>query len=264
MTAIEVRGLSAGYPNSRSAIEGLDLTVDAGQLCAILGPNGAGKSTLVRVLSGILAPRAGSVTILGERLAGLDRAAVARLVAVVPQHSEVALGFTVEQVVMMGRAPHQGPWMTPTRDCDAAVEQAIEACELGPLRARRVDALSGGEQKRVAIARALAQQAPVLILDEAGAHLDVRHLLALHELLRREVEERQLACVAVVHDLNLAAQYADRVALLRAGRLVAVGSVPEVMTYRRLKETFEAELYVGVNELDGTRYFLPVRPNAPK
>jgi iron complex transport system ATP-binding protein len=119
--------------------------------------------------------------------------------------------------------------------------------------------LSGGEQKRVAIARALAQEAQVLILDEPGAHLDIRHSIEVHEVVRREVAERRLACVAVLHDLNAAAQYADRVALLNAGRLVAHGTVEEVMTYRRLKDVFEAELYVGVNELDGSRYFLPVR-----
>jgi iron complex transport system ATP-binding protein len=98
-----------------------------------------------------------------------------------------------------------------------------------------------------------------LLLDEPGAHLDVRHTIALHDLIRREVAERQLAAVVVMHDLNLAAQYADSVMLLQAGRPVADGPVEEVMTYRRLKEVFEAELYVGVNELDGTRYFLPVR-----
>jgi iron complex transport system ATP-binding protein len=100
------------------------------------------------------------------------------------------------------------------------------------------------------------------LLDEAGAHLDVRHAIALHELVAREVAERRLACLAVMHDLNAAAQYADRVVLLKGGRLVADGSIEEVMTYRRLKEVFETELYVGVNELDGARYFLPVRPRS--
>jgi iron complex transport system ATP-binding protein len=263
VAAIEVRGVDAGYEAGKSTIRGVSLSVEAGTLCAVLGPNGAGKSTLVRVLSGLLPVQRGEVRILGDGLTGLDRAAVARRVAVVTQSADVALGFTVEEVVMMGRAPHQTAWMEPTADDREAVERALQACELDSLRHRPVEALSGGEQKRVAIARALAQEARVLILDEAGAHLDVRHLVAMHELVRREVAERELACIAVVHDLNLAAQYADKVALLRAGRLVAEGTVPEVMTYRRLSEAFETELYIGVNELDGTRYFLPVRPTAP-
>lgn len=160
---------------------------------------------------------------------------------------------------MMGRAPHQGAWMRPSDRDEEAVARALGACDLVALSGRPVAELSGGEQKRVAIARALAQEAQVLILDEPGAHLDIRHSIEVHEVVRREVAERRLACVAVLHDLNAAAQYADRVALLKAGRLVAQGTVEEVMTYRRLKDVFEAELYVGVNELDGSRYFLPVR-----
>ena len=271
------RGLGAGGPTggpaSRTtaaasaagpvdALRGVSLEVRAGELCAVLGPNGAGKTTLVRVLSGLLAPRAGAVSVLGEDIARLDRRAIARKIAVVPQTVEVAMGFTVREVVMMGRAPHQGAWMRASEADDAAVERALAACELADLAARPVAQLSGGEQKRVAVARALAQEAKVLVLDEAGAHLDVRHAVAVHELIQREVAERGLACLAVLHDLNAAAQYADRVALLKDGELVAHGTIEEVMTYRRLKEVFETELYVGVNELDGARYFLPVRPRS--
>ncbi len=258
--AVEVTDVFAGYGET-DALSGVSLRVEPGELCAVLGPNGAGKSTLVKLLSGLLRPRLGRVAIAGKDVTTLDRRALARLVAVVPQHVEVALGFTVRDVVMMGRAPHQGAWMSAADADRDAVERAIEACDLGDLVERRVATLSGGEQKRVAIARALAQEGKVLVLDEAGAHLDIRHNIAVHEVVRRELAGRGLACVAVLHDLNAAAQYADRIALLKGGRIVAQGTVEEVMTYRRLKEVFEAELYVGVNELDGARYFLPVRPN---
>lgn len=260
MNAIELCGVSVSYGAGQGALEDIDLCVEKGEICAVLGPNGAGKSTLVKVLSGALTPRTGTVKILGEPLAGLDRRAIARKIAVVPQSSEVAPGFSVRDVVMMGRAPHQGAWMRPSPRDEAAVAHAIACCELEHLRDRPVAELSGGEQQRVAMARALAQEAAVLLLDEASAHLDVRHFIALSELVHREVRERGLACLTVLHDLNAAAQYADRIALLKAGRLVAHGTIEEVMTYRRLKEVFEAELYVGVNELDNARYFLPVRP----
>lgn len=259
MTAVELRGVWAGY-GAADALEDVSLEVAAGQLCAVLGPNGAGKSTLVKLLSGALRPRRGSVRVLGADLAYLDRRAIARKVAVVPQVVEAALGFSVREVVMMGRAPHQGAWMSANKADHEAVERALDACDLADLADRPVAELSGGEQKRAAIARALAQEAPVLLLDEAGAHLDVRHAIAVHEVVRRELARRELACVAVLHDLNAAAQYADRVALLRAGKIVAEGTVEDVMTYRQLKEVFETELYVGVNELDNARYFLPVRP----
>lgn len=260
--ALELRGISAGYPSGRLALEGISLTVSRGELCAVLGPNGAGKSTLVRVISGALPPVAGEALLLGEPLRALDRRAIARRLAVVPQAQPPPLGFTVREVVLMGRAPHQGAWMRASPRDDEAVQRALAACELEGLADRPVAELSGGEQRRAAIARALAQveEGEVLVLDEPGAHLDVRHSIDLYEVVRREVAERRLACVAVLHDLNAAAQYADRVALLKEGRLLASGTVEEVMTYRRLKEAFEAELYVGVNELDNTRYFLPVRP----
>ena len=258
---VELDRVSAGY-GGEDVLREVSLRVEGGQLCVILGPNGAGKSTLVRLLSGALPPRVGRVVLGGDDIAGLDRRAIARRVAVVPQSVEVALGFSVREVVAMGRAPHQGAWMSASAADDAAVDRAVEACELGALAGRPVAALSGGEQKRVAIARALAQEAPILLLDEAAAHLDVRHSIAVHELLRRELSRRDLACIAVLHDLNAAARYADRVALLKDGRLVAEGTVPEVMTYRRLRDVFETDLYVGVNELDDTRYFLPFRPRA--
>jgi len=260
MNAIELRGVSVSYGLGRGGLESIDLSVKKGEICAVLGPNGAGKSTLVKVVSGVLAPAAGSVSVLGEPLARLARREVAKKIAVVPQASEAPAGFTVREVVMMGRAPYQGAWMRASKRDEEATGRAIASCELEELASREVSTLSGGEQQRVAIARALAQEAPILLLDEASAHLDVRHFIALSELVRREVRERGLACVMVLHDLNAAAQYADRIALLKGGRLVAHGSIEEVMTYRRLKEVFEAELYVGVNELDGARYFLPVRP----
>jgi iron complex transport system ATP-binding protein len=260
MTAIELCGVTVGYGKGRGALENFDLSVEKGEICAVLGPNGAGKSTLVKVISGALAAERGTVTILGAPLARLGRREIAQRIAVVPQSSEAPRGFTVHEVVGMGRAPYQGAWMRASKRDEEATARAIKACELEDLARRPVSELSGGEQQRVAIARALAQEAPVLLLDEANAHLDVRHFIALSELVRREVRERSLACVMVLHDLNAAAQYADRIALLKAGRLVAHGSIEEVMTYRKLKEVFEAELYVGVNELDNARYFLPVRP----
>ncbi len=257
---LKLEDVEARYPDGMVALSGVSLSVQPGQICAVLGPNGAGKSTLVRLLSGALRPSRGAVTLFGEDLATLDRRALARRIAVVPQHVEVALGFTVRQVVAMGRAPHQGAWMRASEEDDAAVERALAACDLEALAERPVTHLSGGEQKRVAIARAMAQTARALVLDEAASHLDIRHAVELHEAVCREVQEKQLVCVVVLHDLNAAARYADRVALLKAGRLVAWGTIEEVMTYRRLKDVFEAELYVGVNELDNRRYFLPVRP----
>jgi iron complex transport system ATP-binding protein len=215
----------------------------------------------LRVLAGTLVATSGEVRLFGARLAELDRATIARRVAVVPQTSEVAFGFRVREVVMMGRAPHQEGWMRASEADRAAVDEALARCDLAALAGRRADELSGGEQKRVAIARALAQAPELLLLDEPGAFLDVKHQVMLYDLLE-EARQGGLACVVVMHDFNMAAQYATRVILMRQGAVLAQGSVEDVMTYARLKEAFDADLYCGVNDLTGARFFLPMKGRA--
>jgi iron complex transport system ATP-binding protein len=257
---LSLRGVAASYgAGETDRLTDVDLVLAAGELVCLLGPNGAGKTTLVRVASGLLAPTHGDVTLLGAPIASRSRAETARLLAVVEQQQEPAAGFTVREVVAMGRAPHQGAWMRASERDDAAIDDALARCDLGALRHRPANQLSGGEQKRVAVARALAQEPRVLLLDEPGAFLDVRHQLDLYELLAKEVKEKKIACLVVMHDLNVAAQYADRVVLVKNGRIVAAGKVDEVMTYAVLKETFDADLYVGVNEITNARFFLPMR-----
>ena len=257
--AIDLEGVTARYDGpTKAALEAVTLSVETGELVAILGPNGAGKSTLLRVMSGALTPQTGLAQLFGERVDTLSRERIARRVALVAQASDVAFGFTVREVVMMGRAPHQGSWMRATDEDERIANDAIRRCDLEALAGRRVDALSGGEQKRVAIARALAQSPELLLLDEPGAFLDVRHQLALYDLLD-QLRASGLAVVMTMHDINAAAQYASRVVLLKEGRLVAIGKVEEVLTYRQLQLTFDADLYCGVNELTGARFFLPMR-----
>jgi iron complex transport system ATP-binding protein len=259
---LALEGVSARYPSSREhPLRSFSLTVQAGELLTVLGPNGSGKSTLLRVLSGALPPTEGEVRLFGIPIGTRSRRAIASELAVVSQSEEVAFGYSVQDVVMMGRAAHQDGWMRPRARDRAIVKQAIARCDLGKLVDRAVSDLSGGEQKRVAIARALAQTPRILLLDEPTAFLDVRHQVALFDLLEDEVS-RGLACVVVMHDLNMAAQYASRVVLAKEGRLIALGTVEEVMTYARLRETFDSDLYVGINEVTGARFFLPMRSRA--
>jgi iron complex transport system ATP-binding protein len=259
--ALEAHDVAVRYAATSGveALRGVSLTVAAGELVAVLGPNGAGKSTLLRVLSGTLLPERGSVRLFGEALRTMDRREVARSLAVVSQTHEVAWGFAVRDVVMMGRAPHQDGWMRASAEDRHVVEEALARCDLAGYATRAAHELSGGEQKRVAIARALAQKPRVLLLDEPAAFLDVRHQIGLYDLLAEAVARERLACLVVMHDLNVAAQYASRVVLAKDGAFVAVGTVEEVMTYAKLRETFDADLYCGVNEINGTRFFLPMR-----
>jgi iron complex transport system ATP-binding protein len=226
-------------------------------MVCVLGPNGAGKTTLVRVASGLLEPRAGDVTLLGQALAARSRVEIAKVLAVVEQMQELAEGFTVREVVAMGRAPHQDAWMRLAKDDENIIDEALASCELTTLASRSARELSGGEQKRVAVARAFAQKPRVLLLDEPGAFLDVRHQLDLYRLLKTEIATQKLACLVVMHDLNVAAQFADKIILMKNGSIVASGAVSEVLTEAIVDDTFECTLYRG--ERDGVPFFLPQR-----
>jgi iron complex transport system ATP-binding protein len=241
----------------------VSLDVYPGELVVVLGPNGAGKSTLVRVLGGVLAPQDGVAKLFGDDLRTLPRRQVARRLAVVPQVTEIAFGFSVEEVVLMGRTPHQGLLQVPTASDRRVVLGALRRAGIEGLAARPVETLSGGEQKLVAFARALAQEPEALILDEAAAHLDPRHAMALYELVRSEARERRIACLAIGHDINLAAAFADRVVLLKDGEVVADGRVDEVLTLGHLERVFGPNLHRAVDDADRRRFFVPRPPERP-
>jgi iron complex transport system ATP-binding protein len=262
--AASLEQVGARYaPGGPLVVQGVSLVARAGEVVALLGANGAGKSTLLRLLSGLLAPAEGVVKLGGADISGLDRRAVARAVALVPQSERAAEGFTVREVVAMGRAPHQDGWMRAGPADLAAVDDALDRCDLRAVADRAVETLSGGEQRRVAIARALAQKAGVLALDEPSAFLDVRHRLELYDLLAEVAKREKVACVVAMHDLDAAARVATQVLLLRGGRLVASGPPGEVMTPARLGETFDVELDAVVHEPSGARVFVAHGPRRP-
>lgn len=246
-------------PDRPLAIDGVSLAIGRGEVVGVIGPNGAGKSTLARLACGLLAPSSGVVRVGGEDVRAIDRATLARKIAVVPQHGDAAFDITARDVVRMGRAPHTGFFGLESKEDRAVADEALAACEASALAERAFTTLSGGEQKRVTIARAFAQAAPVLVLDEPTAFLDLHHQVGILDLVVKRVERDGVAALVVLHDLNLAAQFCTRLLLLAEGRTVATGPVADVLTYRRVKETFGVEVWVGVNELSGARYFVPTR-----
>lgn len=247
----------AGLP----VLHGASFAVREGELFGILGPNGSGKSTLLRLATRMLSPTRGAVTLEGRDVHAWPRQAFARTAAVLSQDTPSELPYRVLDIVLMGRTPHLGFLGFPAaRDVDIA-HAALAATGCAELAGRRLNELSGGERQRVFFAKALAQVPRLLLLDEPTAHLDLHHQIALHDLLRRRNREG-LTVVAVLHDLNLAAQYCDRLALIAGGRVVACGTVPEVLTYRNVREVFDVEPYVGVNEVNGTRFLVPMSREA--
>lgn len=239
-TAIRVREVSFRYADAeRSALDRVSVEIEGGGHVVIAGPNGAGKSTLLRCMLGRLRPESGAVVVLGRPVRDWPPRELARCVGVVPQEEHWIFPLAVEEVVSLGRYPHLGAWRQPGAADRGAVERALERCDVVALRKRRVDALSGGERQRVRIARALAQEPRILVLDEPTIHLDVRHEMEIFELVRGLIAESALTVVTVTHNLNLAARYADRLALLHRGRVAAEGPPSAILTPPRLADVFD-------------------------
>jgi iron complex transport system ATP-binding protein len=234
---IGLHGIGVSY-RDRAVLSGIDLTIRPGERVALIGPNGAGKSTLLRVVTRLVAPSDGTVTLGGDPLALLDRAAIARRIAVVPQEVVVPFATRVEELVALGRLPHEDP-LRGARPADrAAVATAIERVGIGHLLGRDVRELSLGERQLALVALAVAQTAPVLILDEPTVHLDLRHQVATMELLVDLNERDGTTVLAVLHDLGLAAHFFPRLVLLDRGRIVADGAPLDVLSATRIRDVF--------------------------
>ncbi|HTP00870.1 MAG TPA: heme ABC transporter ATP-binding protein [Anaerolineales bacterium] len=253
---LKIEGLSVSY-GRRRALKGVSLGVDSGEVVALIGPNGSGKSTLIRAASGVLPVDAGDVRVDGRSLAELSTMERARYLAVVPQARNLPPAFSVYESILLGRTPYLG-WLGRAGDTDhERVRYALERTQMQPLADRLVGELSGGEQQRVLLARALAQDAPVLLLDEPTTHLDLQHRETLIHLVRELASSRRLAVLMVLHDLNLASLYADRLSLLVDGELRATGTPEEVLTEETLSMVYHVPVHVIPHPEYGTPLILP-------
>jgi iron complex transport system ATP-binding protein len=228
-------------------IDGVSVHPEPGQTIGLLGPNGSGKSSLLRLLSGLVRPTSGVVTLDGEDLAARCRRDVARVVAVVAQHADTDVDVTVRDVVRLGRLPHRGMFRPDRAADDAAIAAALEHMELTDKADRLWRGLSGGERQRTQIARALAQEPLELLLDEPTNHLDIHHQLELLALVAR----LPVTSVVALHDLNLAALFCDRILVLRDGRVVAGGTPCEVLTPELIGEVYRVRAEVVVDDARG-------------
>lgn len=254
--------IAAGY-GERPILREVSLTIERGALTALLGPNGSGKTTLVRVLARVLRPHSGQCLLEGQPFDQISPVRFAQQVAYAPQESPPDMGFTVAELVMMGRYPHQkGFWGVSARDWEA-VHRAMEFAGIAHLATRRVGELSGGERQRIHLARALAQQANYLLLDEPTAHLDLRHQVQILHAIRQHALEQQKGVLAVLHDLNLASEYADYVALMHEGQIVAYGTPEAVFDPAILESVYHTPTLVRRNPLTGKPLVFALTPQTP-
>lgn len=259
---LQACGLSIGYCGTPLAAEPIDLEIERGSFVAIIGPNACGKSTLLRTIARLITPLGGSVLLDGRDIRDRSARELARELGVLPQGSVAPEGMLVADLVARGRYPHRRTFAPWADDDERAVRAALEATGVADLRARPVDALSGGQRQRVWLAMALAQDTPALLLDEPATYLDITHQLDMLDLFRRINRDQGRTIVAVLHDLNHAARYADTIVAMRAGRIVAHGPAAEVVTEQRMAEVFDLHCRVVPDPETGTPLVIPrARPS---
>jgi iron complex transport system ATP-binding protein len=235
--ALHVRGLSLDY-GQRRVLTDVELALRPAELVALIGPNGAGKSSLLRCITGLVTPQRGDVHIDGRPLDNIDRASLARAVAVVPGQTVVAFPMRVHELVALGRIPHEHPLLGPREMDRRAVDVAIERVGITDLRERDVRELSLGERQLAVLAMAIAQDARLLILDEPTVHLDLRHQVAVMELLRDLSARDGVTVLAVLHDIALARMFFDRLVLLNHGLLIADGPPEDVLSAANVRAVY--------------------------
>ena len=241
-----IEGLSFAYTGPL-VLDDINLVLPPGKFYGIVGPNGCGKTTFLDLLTGCKKPRTGNIMFREKPLQSYDKRDLARQLALVPQEFDTGFGFTVEEIVLMGRHPHIDRFASPAEKDWQAVDRAMAAIGIEMLRDRYTNTLSGGQKQRVVVARALAQDTPVLLFDEATSSLDIKYTLQIFNLARNLVFNEGKTVIAVIHNLNLAAAYCDSLIFLKEGRLQQYGPTVETMTAANISQVFDVQSQVTID-----------------
>lgn len=252
---IEARSVALGY-GAKVVAPDMDIRIDKPEMISIIGPNGSGKSTVLKALSRLLPPKTGSVLLDGKDIHQMRPNDVARIMAVLPQAAQAPGDMTVYDLVSYGRSPYQGMFSQVSEADKAQVLDSIQATGMTGFVHRRLDTLSGGERQRAWLAMALAQEPQILMLDEPTTYLDIFHQLELMKLVQRLHQERQITVIMVLHDLNHAARFSQRVIAIKEGQVFADGTVQEVFTAELLKQLYGVETTVMIVEQGGNEHLV--------
>jgi iron complex transport system ATP-binding protein len=250
MSIIKAENIHFSYA-AKPVMENISFSIDQAEMTAIIGPNGSGKTTLLKIINGTLFPDAGRLLIEGKETRHWSRKNIAQKVAIVPQETAVVFPFYAEEIVLMGRFPHLNNYRFEDKKDYRIVHEAMEKTDTLAFAARRFDELSAGERQRVLIARALAQEPKVLLLDESTVFLDLKHQARFLALLRQLNTGQDLTVIFVTHDINLAAQHADRIILLYSGKIYAIGKPADVITAANIKEVYDVDSLIDQNPKNG-------------
>ena len=260
---LHARDLRLGY-GDRVVVDGLDIDVVDGTITSVIGPNGCGKSTVLRALGRLLRPQRGSVLLDGRQIHRMSTRDVAKVLGLLPQSPAAPEGLTVADLVSRGRHPHQSWYRQWSSDDEAAVAEALGMTGIEDLADRTLDELSGGQRQRAWLSMALAQGTDLLLLDEPTTYLDLSHQVDVLELVGRLHDESGRTVVMVLHDLNLAARYSDRLVAMKDGAIVAEGEPADVLTESLLAEVFDLDARVIADPVAGTPMVVPVGGRRPR
>jgi len=244
-----------GYSQA-PVVKGVSLEIRRGEFVGLIGPNGSGKSTLLKLMTRVLSPQKGTVSYEGQNIADMALKDLARKTAFVPQDTWVHFPFTVEEVVLMGRVPHLRRLQSETKKDFSIADDALTLTGARHLKGQEIDKLSAGDRQRVIVAKALAQEPELLFLDEPTSHLDIGHQVRLLDMLRDLNREKKLTVLIVLHDLNLAGEYCDRLLLLEDGRLFREGAPREVLTYANIETVYKTVVVVKENPISSKPYVI--------
>jgi len=256
-TLLEINNLSGGYHKER-IIKNISSRIEKGSFMGIIGPNGSGKTTLLRLISRALTPQEGSVLLEDRDIRQMSLKEFCRKAAFVPQDTAINFSFTVWEIVLMGRTPHLKRLQSESRRDIEIAEESIAMTDTAYLKEKNIDELSSGERQRVIIAKALAQEPILLFLDEPTSHLDIGHQIQIMDLLKKLNRDNGLTIIMVLHDLNLASEYCNRIILLNEGEIFKEGTPEEVLTYQNIEAVYKTVVVVNNNPISSKPYVVLV------
>ncbi len=257
---LKMEHVSAGY-GERIVIKDISLELESSELLGIVGPNGSGKTTLFRTVTGLIKPRSGRIYLKGRDIMHVTRRAIAMDVSAIPQLQNIVFPYSVEDFIMMGRFVQRGRSGAQGKTDYDLLEHVIDLFDLASLRYQRISSISGGELQRAILAQALIKEPEMMLLDEPTSHLDIKHQSSIMGIIRDLVDKRDVACIMILHDLNLAGQYCDRIALLKDGSIFRIGSPDEVIREEYIRDVYGTEVLVRQGPF-GSRPYVFLVPGA--
>jgi len=255
MSIIEVKNISYSYDGVQNAIDNISFSVNPGEIISIIGPNGSGKSTILKCVSGYLSPHLGEVIVQNKNIKDYTAKEIAKAMSLIQQHFALDYDFTVMQVVLMGRNPHIKRLQSESEEDYHIANDALKKAEIYHLKSRSITSLSGGEWQRMILARALCQQSGIMLLDEPITGLDIKHQVNLMSVITKLSKENKISAVFVLHDLNLANHYSDRVILLKQGNVYKSGVPNDIMTKENLEFVYETP--INIIDFNGRKIITP-------